>query len=75
MQERAEAKANKVCNNFLIGRCAYGGECRFGHDAAEYLKTAPANLPGPCPQEQPDKGLHCPFGARCHQTEHSEMAG
>ena len=60
MQERAQAKAHKVCNNFLNGTCTYGDGCRFGHDAAAYLSTAPANLPGPCPAERPDQ--RCTFG-------------
>ena len=42
---------------------AGGLRCRFGHDPAEYLSSAPPNLPGPCPMQDACTAGDRPAGA------------
>ncbi|KAE8225164.1 hypothetical protein CF319_g2049 [Tilletia indica] len=42
----------RMCNMYMLGKCAFGKECRFSHDLASYISTKEQDLefmPSPSP--------------------------
>ncbi|CAD5117403.1 DgyrCDS6176 [Dimorphilus gyrociliatus] len=64
IEKHLEEGKSRLCPNIIQKReCQFGEKCRFLHDPAEYWKTKPEDLPGPCYNFETFG--RCPYGLTC----------